>query len=165
MNQARNRIVRAVALLKSGVIDFLQSDEIAGRIKRGWASLRHHPKLNQGKVYLETHVPLWKARYKESSEFKDRVWYTGIFGIFLVMVLYFSIGEGPEIPAFKIKENEIKIAQAEAERQKALSQNAGQSIAYMQAQSQLLIAEAVKAGKVQTIIIPSTMTALGNINK
>ena len=108
MNQARNRIVRAVALLKSGVIDFLQSDEIAGRAKRAWASLRHHPKLNQGKVYLETHVPLWKVRYKESSEFKDRVWYTGIFGIFLVMVLYFSIGEGPEIPAFKIKENEIR---------------------------------------------------------
>lgn len=65
----------------------------------------------------------------------------------------------------KIKENEIKIAKAEAERQQALSQNAGQSIAYMQAQSQLLIAEAVKAGRVQTIIIPSNLTALGNIAK
>jgi hypothetical protein len=65
----------------------------------------------------------------------------------------------------KIKQNEIAIAEAEAKRQKALSENAGQSIAYMQAQSQLLIAEAVKAGKVQTIIIPSNLTALGNINK
>lgn len=65
----------------------------------------------------------------------------------------------------KIKENEIKIAKAEAERQQALSQNAGQSIAYMQAQSQLLIAEAVKAGKVNTIIIPSNLTALGNFSK
>ena len=65
----------------------------------------------------------------------------------------------------KIKNLEIAIAEAEAKRQQALSQNAGQSIAYMQAQSQLLIAEAVKAGKVQTIIIPSNLTALGNITK
>jgi len=65
----------------------------------------------------------------------------------------------------KIKQNEIAIAEAEAKRQQALSQNAGQSIAYMQAQSQLLIAEAVKAGKVQTIIIPSNLTALGHISK
>ena len=65
----------------------------------------------------------------------------------------------------KIKNNEIAIAEAEAKRQQALSQNAGQSIAYMQAQSQLLIAEAVKAGKVQTIIIPSNLTALGTISK
>lgn len=64
----------------------------------------------------------------------------------------------------KIKQNEIAIAQAEAERQKALSQNAGQSIAYMQAQSQLLIAQAVHDGKVNTIIIPSSLTALGNIS-
>jgi len=60
----------------------------------------------------------------------------------------------------KIKNNEIKIAMAEAERQKALSANAGQSIAYMQAQAQLTIAEAVKLGKVQTIIIPSNMNSL-----
>ena len=65
----------------------------------------------------------------------------------------------------KIKQNEIAIAEAEAKRQQALSQNAGQSIAYMQAHSQLLIAEAVKAGKVQTIIIPSNLTALGHIGK
>lgn len=60
----------------------------------------------------------------------------------------------------KIKDNEIKIAQAEAERQKALSANAGQSIAYMNAQSGMMIAEAVKNGKVQTIIIPSNLTSL-----
>lgn len=62
-----------------------------------------------------------------------------------------------------IKENEVKIAKAEAERMTALSQNAGQSIAYMNAQSQMMIAEAVKNGKVQTIIIPSNLTMLGNI--
>ena len=63
----------------------------------------------------------------------------------------------------KIKENEVQIAKKEAERQAILSANAGQSIAYMQAQSQLMIAQAVKDGKVQTIIIPSNLTALGNI--
>ena len=63
----------------------------------------------------------------------------------------------------KIKLNEEEIAKSEARRQAILSANAGQSIAYMQAQSQLLIAQAVKDGKVQTIIIPSNLTALGNI--
>lgn len=65
--------------------------------------------------------------------------------------------------ALKIKENEVKIARAEADRMAALSQNAEKSIAYMNAQSQMLIAEAVKSGKVQTIIIPSNLTMLGNI--
>jgi hypothetical protein len=45
----------------------------------------------------------------------------------------------------------------------ATNAHAGQSIAYMQAQSQMMIAEAVKNGKVQTIIIPSNLTALGTI--
>ena len=63
----------------------------------------------------------------------------------------------------KIKQNEVEIAKKEAERQAILSANAGQSIAYMQAQSQLLIAQAVKEGKVSTIIIPSNLTALGSI--
>ena len=63
----------------------------------------------------------------------------------------------------KVKENEVKIAEAEARRMKALAENSGQSIAYMNAQATLTLAEAVKAGKVQTIIIPSTLTALGTI--
>ena len=60
----------------------------------------------------------------------------------------------------KVKENEIKIAEAEAKRQAALAQNAGQSIAYMEAQAKVTIAEAIRAGKVQTIIVPSNMTSL-----
>jgi len=60
----------------------------------------------------------------------------------------------------KVKQNEIAIAKAEAERQAALAQNAGQSISYMDAQARLMIAEAIKNGKVQTIIVPSNMTSL-----
>lgn len=63
--------------------------------------------------------------------------------------------------ALKIKENEVAIARKEAEKMQALSQNSQQSIAYMRAQSELLIAEAVKEGKVNTIIIPHNMTAFG----
>ena len=62
----------------------------------------------------------------------------------------------------KVKENEVAIAQAEARRMQALAQNSGQSIAYMNAQAQLTIAEAVRDGKVSTIIIPHNMTALGS---
>ena len=51
------------------------------------------------------------------------------------------------------------------ERMAALANNSGQSIAYMQAQSQLMIAEAVKNGKVNTIIIPHNLTMLGSLPK
>jgi len=63
----------------------------------------------------------------------------------------------------RIKETEVQIAEKESERMRALSSNSQQSIAYMQAQAQLNISQAVLAGKVQTIIIPSNMTALGTI--
>lgn len=65
----------------------------------------------------------------------------------------------------KIKENEVKIAEAEAKRMAALANNSSQSIAYMNAQAALNISEGVKNGKVQTIVIPSTLTSLGNISK
>ena len=65
----------------------------------------------------------------------------------------------------KIKENEVAIAKKESERMAALAQNSQQSIAYMQAQANLMIAEGIKNGKVQTIIVPHNMTALGNISK
>ncbi len=107
MNRARNRIQRALALLQSGVLDIWNSDEVSGRLKRLWENLRHHPYLVTSITFLTTNFPIWKTRYHESREFKDRVWYTGIFGIFLVIVLYFSIGEGPEVPMFKVKEDEI----------------------------------------------------------
>lgn len=57
----------------------------------------------------------------------------------------------------KVKETEVAIAKKESERMAALAQNSTQSIAYMQAQSQMTIAEAIKAGKVQTILIPHGM--------
>ena len=63
----------------------------------------------------------------------------------------------------KQKEVEVKTAEAEARRMSALASNSQSSIAFMQAQAQLNISEAVKAGKVNTIIIPSNLTMLGNV--
>lgn len=57
----------------------------------------------------------------------------------------------------KIKENEVKLAKLESERMNALASNSSQSIAYMQAQATLNISEGVKAGKVQTILVPHGM--------
>lgn len=54
----------------------------------------------------------------------------------------------------KIKDNEVKIAEAESRRMAALSANSVQSIQYMQAQAALNISEGVKNGKVQTIVVP-----------
>ena len=61
---------------------------------------------------------------------------------------------------FKQKTVEVETAKKEAERMQALSNQGSQSIAYIQAQAALNISEGVKNGKVQTIIIPSTMTGL-----
>lgn len=63
----------------------------------------------------------------------------------------------------KQKEIEVQTAKKEAERMAALANNSANSIAFMQAQAQLTIAEAIKAGKVNTIVIPSNLTMLGNI--
>lgn len=63
----------------------------------------------------------------------------------------------------KQKEVEVKTAEAEARRMAALANNSASSIAFMQAQAQMTLAEAVKAGKVQTIIIPSNLTMLGSV--
>lgn len=60
----------------------------------------------------------------------------------------------------KVKENEVNIAKKEAERMQALSQNSQQSIAYMQAQAALNISEGIRAGKVQTIVVPANFNAL-----
>jgi regulator of protease activity HflC (stomatin/prohibitin superfamily) len=61
---------------------------------------------------------------------------------------------------FKQKEVEVQTAKKEAERMAALANQGNASIQYMQAKAQLNISEAVKEGKVQTIIIPSNMTSL-----
>lgn len=60
----------------------------------------------------------------------------------------------------KIKDNEVQIAKKEAERMQALAVNSKQSVEYMEAQAKMKIAEAIAAGKVQTIIVPSNMTSL-----
>lgn len=61
------------------------------------------------------------------------------------------------------KEVEVKTAEAEARRMAALANQSAQSIEYMKAQAQLIVAEAVKAGKVHTIIIPHNLQMLGNL--
>lgn len=60
----------------------------------------------------------------------------------------------------KTKQIEISIAKAESERMQALSTNSKASIELMQAQAQQTIANAIAAGKVQTIIVPHNMTSL-----
>lgn len=67
--------------------------------------------------------------------------------------------------ALKVKENEIRIAEAEAKRMQMLTSNAGQSIAYMNAQALTLIAEGVKAGKVQAIVVPYDFKGMVNVGK
>lgn len=65
----------------------------------------------------------------------------------------------------KQREVEVKTAEMEAKRQQMLASNGPQTIEYMKAQASLTIAEAVKAGKVNTIVIPSNLTMLGSISK
>lgn len=65
----------------------------------------------------------------------------------------------------KIKDNEVKIAEKEAERMKALASNSGQSIAYMQAQANMKIAEGIANGKVQTIVVPMDFKGMVNVGK
>jgi len=61
----------------------------------------------------------------------------------------------------KQKTIEVETAKKEAERMAALANNSGASIAFMQAQATLNISEGIKAGKVQTILIPHGMNMLG----
>jgi len=58
------------------------------------------------------------------------------------------------------KEVEVETAKLEALRMAALANNSESSIAFMQAQAALNISEGIKAGKVQTIIVPADFNAL-----
>jgi regulator of protease activity HflC (stomatin/prohibitin superfamily) len=58
------------------------------------------------------------------------------------------------------KEVEVKTAEAEARRMNALSNQSQSSIQFMQAQAMLNISEGIKAGNVQTIVVPSNFNAL-----
>jgi regulator of protease activity HflC (stomatin/prohibitin superfamily) len=60
----------------------------------------------------------------------------------------------------KQKEVEVKTAEAESRRMAALANNSANSIAFMQAQAMLNISEGIKAGRVQTIVVPSNFNAL-----
>lgn len=57
----------------------------------------------------------------------------------------------------------VEIAKKESERMAALAQNAGQSIAYMNAQALTKIAEGVANGKVQTIVVPYDFKGIVNV--
>lgn len=63
----------------------------------------------------------------------------------------------------RIKQTEVEIAKKEAERMQALSANGNQSIAFMEAQANLKIAEAIAAGKVNTIIVPRDFKGMVNV--
>lgn len=63
----------------------------------------------------------------------------------------------------KIKQTEVEIAKKESERMAALANNSGQSIAYMQAQAQMKIAEGISAGRVHTIVVPMDFKGMVNV--
>lgn len=66
--------------------------------------------------------------------------------------------------ALKVKENDVKIAEAEARRMEALSKNGKQSIAYMQVQALTTIAEGIREGKVNTVVLPYDFRGIVNID-
>lgn len=61
------------------------------------------------------------------------------------------------------KEIEVQTAQREAERMASLANNAGQSIAYMAAQANMMIAEGIRDGKVNTIVVPNDFKGIVNV--
>ena len=63
----------------------------------------------------------------------------------------------------RIKNTEVEIAKKESERMAALAQNSTQSIAYMQAQAQLKIAQGIADGRVNTIVVPADFRGMVNI--
>lgn len=63
----------------------------------------------------------------------------------------------------KVKETEVAIAKKESERMAALSANSTTSIAYMQAQANLKIAEGIANGKVNTIVVPQDFRGMVNV--
>ena len=63
----------------------------------------------------------------------------------------------------KVKRTEVEIAKKESERMAALANNSGQSIAYMQAQANMKIAEGIASGKVHTIVVPMDFKGMVNV--
>ncbi len=65
----------------------------------------------------------------------------------------------------KVKETEVQIAEAESRRMAELAKNAGQSIAYMNAQANLMLAQGVKEGKVHSVVVPYNFSGIVNVGK
>jgi hypothetical protein len=65
--------------------------------------------------------------------------------------------------ALTVKQNEVAIAQQEAQRMQALASQGQQSINYMAAQAMLNISEGIKAGKVNSIVVPADFRGLLNV--
>ena len=65
----------------------------------------------------------------------------------------------------KIKTTQVEIARKESERMAALAANSEKSVAYMDAQARLNISEGVKAGKVNTIVVPADFKGFVNVGK
>lgn len=63
----------------------------------------------------------------------------------------------------KKKNTEIQIAEAEARRMEALAKNSKESVEYMDAQARLLIAQGIREGKVNTIVVPQDFKGMVNI--
>lgn len=61
------------------------------------------------------------------------------------------------------KEVEVRTASLEAQRIRTLSENAG-ATEYMQAQAQLMIAQGVRDGNVNTIVVPSDFRGMVNVS-
>jgi hypothetical protein len=64
----------------------------------------------------------------------------------------------------KKKQVEVQTAKMEAERISALNANSG-ATAYMEAMAKVTIAEAIREGKVNTILIPHDLKMVGNIGR
>ena len=62
----------------------------------------------------------------------------------------------------KVKATEVEIAKKESERMAALAANSTQSIAFMNAQAQLKVAEGVANGKVHTVVVPYEFKGIVN---
>lgn len=65
----------------------------------------------------------------------------------------------------RVKNTEVEIAKKESERMAALAANSGQSIAYMQAQANMKIADGIANGRVHTIIVPMDFKGMVNVGK
>lgn len=63
----------------------------------------------------------------------------------------------------RVKQTEVEIAVKESERLRILAATADDAIAYKRAEAEFMIAEAIKAGKVNTIVVPKDFEGIVNL--